>query len=117
MQHHSISESQDGSQGEGDICQAEGEDAMQHHSISESQDGSQGEGDICRAEGEDAIMNEEAIQHHSIERLHKKRQFRNNRDALHKLQLWGKRAVNGRWFEYPHRAVRKDGHQRRPYAT
>ena len=29
--------------------------------------------------------------------------------------MWGKRAVNGRWFECPHGAVRKDGHQRRPY--
>jgi hypothetical protein len=92
-----------------DIYQAEGEDAMQHHSISESQDGSQGEGDIYQAEGEDAM------QHHSIEKVHKKRQIRNSRDALHKLQMWGKGAVNGRWFECPHGAVRKDGHQRRPY--
>ena len=109
MQQHSISESQDGSQEEDDICQAEGEDAMQQHSISESQDGNQREDDICQAEGEDAM------QQHSIEGLHKKRQLQSSKDALHKLQACGKRALNGRWFECPHGAVRIEGYQKRPY--
>ena len=37
------------------------------------------------------------------------------RDALTRLQAWGKRAQNGRWLECPHGAVRIEGHQRRPY--
>jgi hypothetical protein len=37
------------------------------------------------------------------------------RDALIRLQAWGKRAQNGRWLECPHGAVRIEGHQRRPY--
>ena len=47
-------------------------------------------------------------------KLHKKRQIQSSRDALHKLQTWGKRA-QGRWIECPHGAVRIEGYQRRPY--
>ena len=88
------------------IYQAEGEDAMQQHSISESQD--QGESDNYQAKGEDAMQR-------SIAGLHKKRQLRNTTNALHILRTWGKGALNGRWVECPHGAVKIEGYQKRPY--
>ena len=82
---------------------------MQQHSIPESRDGSQGEDDNYQAEGEGAM------QQHSIEELHRKRQLQSSIDALHKPQAWGRRALKGRRVECPHGAIRTEDYQKIPY--